>query len=239
MLVDLAMEQGLYVATGFIDRVSGLSLTNLLLTLALLVRATKTSINTAVVAAAASTAVTTNKSDSTESSAATTTMTSAFPPTQVDADSPTLFELEPSDCETLLSRSFLYKMVRDNVHPQAVSQLFVHFGWENLRWSRHLVGVISDGLSRATADSFGSWFELMQSFLALSDSLQEWRVDALMCCQLPIIESNITKRATIDTYVKHLEQLARNEKVHIWCNRNHHALEKLFSEAGYYIVSNS
>jgi len=153
------------------------------------------------------------------------------PPTQFDD---LFFELPMLEHELVLQKSFLMKFVKECNNPENVAQLFAHYAWENERLTKHLISVIREGLNRGATDTFVPWFSLLTSFLSINDSLQEWRVDNLMCWQISLIASNIARRGIIDTYVKYLEHLSFvNNNVHLWIRANQNSIDKLLVEAGW------
>lgn len=128
-------------------------------------------------------------------------------------------------------------MARESIDIPAIVEIGVHFSWESRKTTKFFIAVIKEGLAKAQPDQFTPYFELMTALLAMKDSLQSWRIDAILYAHLQVIEDNTFRKESTDEYVKFVVDLAKkNENVKVWLFKHKDSLNEVLGDIGYKIL---
>lgn len=124
--------------------------------------------------------------------------------------------------------------MRDTIHYESCEKLALHLSWRNKKLSKIFIQIISEGIERGSTDQYGFYFRLITALLKLEDSLHDWRVDAILCAQIPIIDDPSFKKEFADAYVSHFEKLMNDEPhVKVWVQTHHQFLKEPLEKAGW------
>eukprot|EP00743_Colponemidia_sp_Colp-15_P003962 GILK01004274.1.p1 GENE.GILK01004274.1~~GILK01004274.1.p1 ORF type:complete len:2187 (+),score=414.92 GILK01004274.1:440-6562(+) len=98
---------------------------------------------------------------------------SVFPPTAL---SNPLAILSEYDRRCVLETFFYERVLKEGHNPTAFSLLTSHWSWEDERFSSNLANIILKGLSETNFEGVKPYYEVLGSFLALDDHLQDARI---------------------------------------------------------------